>query len=64
VARALAEARKETRTCLIYVPVEPHTPLPGYSWWDVPVSEVSTSEDVRRARARYEEALAKRRFYY
>jgi 3D-(3,5/4)-trihydroxycyclohexane-1,2-dione acylhydrolase (decyclizing) len=64
LARALAEARQQARTCLVYVPVEPHTPLPGYSWWDVPVSEVSTSEDVRRARARYEPALEKRRFHY
>jgi 3D-(3,5/4)-trihydroxycyclohexane-1,2-dione acylhydrolase (decyclizing) len=62
--RALAQARTETRTALIYVPVEPHTPLPGYSWWDVPISETSDSEAVRAARARYEEAIAKRRFHY
>jgi 3D-(3,5/4)-trihydroxycyclohexane-1,2-dione acylhydrolase (decyclizing) len=62
--RALAQARQETRTSLVYVPVEPHTPLPGYSWWDVPISESSESEAVRAARARYEEALTKRRFHY
>jgi len=62
--RALFQARQETRTSLVYVPVEPHTPLPGYSWWDVPISESSESEKVRAARARYEEALTKRRFHY
>jgi 3D-(3,5/4)-trihydroxycyclohexane-1,2-dione acylhydrolase (decyclizing) len=62
--RALFQARQETRTSLVYVPVEPHTPLPGYSWWDVPISESSESENVRAARARYLEALTKRRFHY
>jgi 3D-(3,5/4)-trihydroxycyclohexane-1,2-dione acylhydrolase (decyclizing) len=62
--RALDEARREAGTALVYVPVEPHTPLPGYSWWDVPISETSTSPAVREARARYEEALTKRRFHY
>ena len=62
--RALDQARQEPRTALVYVPVEPHTPLPGYSWWDVPISEASGSEAVRAARQRYEEAVAKRRFHY
>jgi 3D-(3,5/4)-trihydroxycyclohexane-1,2-dione acylhydrolase (decyclizing) len=62
--RALQQAREEAGTALVYVPVEPHTPLPGYSWWDVPISETSGSEAVRAARARYEEAITKRRFHY
>jgi 3D-(3,5/4)-trihydroxycyclohexane-1,2-dione acylhydrolase (decyclizing) len=62
--RVIAQARQEAGTALVYVPVEPHTPLPGYSWWDVPISEVSGSDAVRTARARYEEALTRRRFHY
>jgi 3D-(3,5/4)-trihydroxycyclohexane-1,2-dione acylhydrolase (decyclizing) len=62
--RALAQARQEPATALVYVPVEPHTPLPGYSWWDVPVSQASGSEAVRAARARYDEAVTRRRFHY
>ena len=62
--RALAQAREQAGTVLVYVPVEPHTPLPGYSWWDVPVSQASDAEAVRAARGRYEEALRKRRFHY
>ena len=51
--KALAAARKEKRTSLIYVPIEV-TPLPGFSWWDVPVAEESLPKNVRKARNRYE----------
>jgi len=33
------------------------------SWWDVPVAEVSTSEEVRRARGEYEQAQRRQRYY-
>ena len=62
--RALDEARKETRTSVVYVPIEPSTPLPGYSWWDVPVAEESESSDVKAARKGYEKALRARRFHH
>ena len=62
--RALAQARAEPRTSLVYVPVEPHTPLPGYSWWDVPVAAAAESPAVRDARARYEQGVSRRRFHY
>jgi len=61
---ALNQARQETRTCFIYVPVEPHSPLPGFSWWDVPVSAVSGSPSVRKARTGYLRARKNQRFYY
>jgi 3D-(3,5/4)-trihydroxycyclohexane-1,2-dione acylhydrolase (decyclizing) len=64
LVRALEHARAEARTCLIYVPIEPRTPLPGYSWWDVPVAEESESADVQAARRAYQKALRSRRFYY
>jgi 3D-(3,5/4)-trihydroxycyclohexane-1,2-dione acylhydrolase (decyclizing) len=64
LSRALEEARREPRTSLIHVPVEPGASVPGFSWWDVPVAEVSDQEAVRQARARYEEAVRARRFYY
>jgi 3D-(3,5/4)-trihydroxycyclohexane-1,2-dione acylhydrolase (decyclizing) len=64
LVQALADARRERRTCLVYVPVERSTPLPGFSWWDVPVAEVSESKGVRKARDGYVDALKKRRFHY
>ncbi|HET8644951.1 MAG TPA: thiamine pyrophosphate-dependent enzyme, partial [Vicinamibacteria bacterium] len=63
LARALDQAREQERTAVIHVPVEPSTPLPGYSWWDVPIAEVSDSADVRAARAAYEEARRRQRFF-
>jgi 3D-(3,5/4)-trihydroxycyclohexane-1,2-dione acylhydrolase (decyclizing) len=61
---ALRAARKESQTCLIYVPIEANTPLPGFSWWDVPVAETSTMSSVKEARAKYVEALKNERFHY
>jgi 3D-(3,5/4)-trihydroxycyclohexane-1,2-dione acylhydrolase (decyclizing) len=64
LAKALEQARKEPGTCVICVPIEPCTPLPGYSWWDVPVAAESESADVRAARKAYEKALRARRFHH
>lgn len=61
---ALSEARREERTCLIYVPVEPYRFLPGYSWWDVPVPAESDLKTVKVARKKYEGKLVKQRLYY
>lgn len=63
LAAALAMARSESRSTLIHVPVEPG-PLPGFAWWDVPMSEVSEVPSVQEERQRYEEARRKRVFYY
>ena len=62
--RALLQAREEKRTSLVYLPVEPRTPLPGYSWWDVPVAAAADSPAVREARERYEQGVTRRRFHY
>jgi 3D-(3,5/4)-trihydroxycyclohexane-1,2-dione acylhydrolase (decyclizing) len=64
LVQALNAARAETRTSLVYVPIEAKTPIPGYSWWDVPVSEESDAADVQAARRAYQKALRARRFYY
>ena len=62
---ALAAAKKEPGTCMIYVPIENRGGLPGYSWWDVPVAEVSGSSAVLNARKAYEEVVRHRqKFYY
>jgi 3D-(3,5/4)-trihydroxycyclohexane-1,2-dione acylhydrolase (decyclizing) len=64
LVHALAEARAQDRTCLIYVPVATGTSIPGFSWWDVPVAEVSETKEVTEAREAYLEARKKERFYY
>jgi 3D-(3,5/4)-trihydroxycyclohexane-1,2-dione acylhydrolase (decyclizing) len=62
--RALDEAKAQTRTTVIVVETDATVAVPGYeSWWDVAVAEVSTMESVRQARARYEEARKRQRYY-
>ena len=59
---AIAAARTADRTTVIHVLVSSDKRAPGYeSWWDVPPAEVSGSQTVNAARARYEEAVALQR---
>ena len=61
---ALEEARQQERTAVIVVEVDPEERVPTYeSWWDVAVAEVSAMESVQKARAEYEEARKKERYY-
>jgi 3D-(3,5/4)-trihydroxycyclohexane-1,2-dione acylhydrolase (decyclizing) len=61
---ALANARKQTTTTLIYAPVESQERMRGFeSWWDVPIAAVSGEESVRVARVEYEKALEKQRSF-
>jgi len=64
VRQALRDAKKEGRTCVIHIPIEPRTGLPGYSWWDVPVAEVSPAKNAQQAREAYEKGLLDRKLYY
>jgi 3D-(3,5/4)-trihydroxycyclohexane-1,2-dione acylhydrolase (decyclizing) len=62
--RALAAARAAERTTVIYVPVDPLASVPSYEcWWDVPVAEVSEQQDVRNARAAWETAKQRQRWF-
>jgi len=62
--RALAQARDAARTAVVYVPVDPEARVPGHGcWWDVPVAEVSDQASVRKARAEYEDARRKQRWF-
>lgn len=61
---ALEDAKSAEGVRLIYVQVPAEVRLPGYSWWDVPVSGTSRVPGVRKARAMYDRAAQKQRFYY
>jgi 3D-(3,5/4)-trihydroxycyclohexane-1,2-dione acylhydrolase (decyclizing) len=61
---ALKKAKTLDRTTVIVVETDPTVGVPGYeSWWDVSVAEVSESESVREARARYEIARKQERHH-
>jgi 3D-(3,5/4)-trihydroxycyclohexane-1,2-dione acylhydrolase (decyclizing) len=56
--------RSHERTSVVVVEVDKEARVPGYeSWWDVPVSEVSSLPSVREARARYEQDVRKERYF-
>ncbi|MEA2656249.1 MAG: hypothetical protein QOI23_1614, partial [Chloroflexota bacterium] len=60
---ALVEAKAIDQTVVIHVPADRYESVPGYdSWWEVPVAEVSESDDVRKARKEHEREMARRRW--
>ena len=62
--QALTAARAADRTAVVHVIVDPTTHAPGYGcWWDVPVAEVSDQPAVQAARAAYEQAARKQRWF-
>ena len=51
-------------TTVIVTHTDPSVKVGGYeSWWDVPPAEVTTNESVKAARAAYDEAKKKERWY-
>jgi 3D-(3,5/4)-trihydroxycyclohexane-1,2-dione acylhydrolase (decyclizing) len=61
---ALAAAKNETTTTVIYVPVESQERVRGFDgWWDVPIAEVSEQPDVIEARDDYESAISSQRWH-
>ena len=62
IRAGITAARAHDGVTLLHVAVSPDKRAPGYdSWWDVPVAQVSGSEMVNTARARYQTNLAKQR---
>jgi len=62
---AIASSRKQHRTSVVVVETSYDDRVPGYeSWWDVAIAEVSTSEAVKSARRKYEEAQKKERLFF
>ncbi len=65
VVAAVRAMRKEARTNVVVVETAYDERVPGYeSWWDVAIAEVSESDAVKKARARYEEARKKERYFF
>lgn len=60
----LQEAKTADRTTVIVVETSREVRVPGYdSWWDVAVAEVSKESKVQKARADYELARKKQRYF-
>jgi 3D-(3,5/4)-trihydroxycyclohexane-1,2-dione acylhydrolase (decyclizing) len=64
VRMAIEEAKKQTRTTLIYVETDREQRVDGYeSWWDVPVAETSEMKSVQAAYRDYAESKEKERYF-
>ncbi len=63
VVQALQDAKSVDRTTVIYVPDDRYLGVHGYSWWDVPVAEVSELDSVNAAREEWEEMRSQERYY-
>ena len=63
VVQALQDAKSVDRTTVIYVPDDRYLGVDGYSWWDVPVAEVSELDSVNAAREEWEEMRTQERYY-
>ncbi len=63
VVQALEDAKSVERTTVIHVPNDRYLGVPGYSWWDVPVAEVSEMDEVNAAREEWEEMRVTERYY-
>ncbi len=60
---ALAEAKAQTETTVIYIETSLTKGVPGYAWWEVAIAEVSEIETVQQARSEYEEHKKKQRYF-
>jgi 3D-(3,5/4)-trihydroxycyclohexane-1,2-dione acylhydrolase (decyclizing) len=61
---ALETAKEADHTTVIYIRNDRYVGVPGYeSWWDVAIAEVSETDSVKAARADYEQAVQKERYF-
>jgi 3D-(3,5/4)-trihydroxycyclohexane-1,2-dione acylhydrolase (decyclizing) len=61
--KALEEARDQKVTTVITIDTDLYKGVEGYAWWEVPVSEVSEVDDVKKAYGEYIEHKKDQRYY-
>lgn len=62
--KALAKAKEKQKTTVIVIETNILRTVAGYrAWWEVPVAEVSSREEVKKMRALYEENKKKQKTY-
>ena len=61
--KALKEAKKQSVTTVITIDTDIYKGIPGYAWWEVPVSEVSSINTVKKAYMDYRENKKKQRYH-
>ncbi|HBE41576.1 MAG TPA: 3D-(3,5/4)-trihydroxycyclohexane-1,2-dione acylhydrolase (decyclizing) [Bacteroidales bacterium] len=61
--KALQEAKKQTVTTVITIETDLYKGIPGYAWWEVPVSEVSEIDSVKEAYKIFRENKKKQKYH-
>lgn len=61
--KKLTEAQKTDRTTVVYVETDRYQGMEGYSWWEVPVSEVSEKKEVQEAFKNYTIEKKNQKYY-
>ncbi|MGI8580785.1 MAG: 3D-(3,5/4)-trihydroxycyclohexane-1,2-dione acylhydrolase (decyclizing) [Chitinophagaceae bacterium] len=61
--KALADAKKNERTTVIYIETDREQRVDGYAWWEVPVAQVSTIASVKKSFEKLKENKRKQRDY-
>ena len=61
--QALGEAKKTDKTTVVYIDTDREQRVNGYTWWDVPVAEVSTIEPVKESLEKLQKNRQKQRHY-
>ncbi len=60
---ALKDAGSMSVTTVITIETDLFKGVPGYAWWEVPVSEVAEIDSVKEAYQNYKDNKMKQRFY-
>jgi 3D-(3,5/4)-trihydroxycyclohexane-1,2-dione acylhydrolase (decyclizing) len=64
LTEGIKQARSNERLTVVHIETDPLSPVPSSeSWWDVPVSSVSSLDSTRAARTAYEAAKRDQRLY-
>ncbi len=60
---ALKKAKTIDQTTLIYIEVDRKKGVPGFTWWDVPIAQVSTKEAVKKSLEAYKKNKTSQKYY-
>ncbi|MBE7169351.1 MAG: 3D-(3,5/4)-trihydroxycyclohexane-1,2-dione acylhydrolase (decyclizing) [Williamsia sp.] len=61
--QALEQAKQTDKTTVVYIDTDREQRVNGYTWWDVPVAEVSTIDSVKESAEKLKKNREKQRHY-
>jgi 3D-(3,5/4)-trihydroxycyclohexane-1,2-dione acylhydrolase (decyclizing) len=61
--QALADAKRENKTTVIYIETDREQRVDGYAWWEVPVAEISTVSSVKESLEKLQSNKKKQKYH-